>query len=129
MAAKYQISEADPIAAKLLEIIPIKANELGWFTEDSSLSEYVVMKFATPKTQDELAVELEEELLQPEDRGAPEFAEWIFARIAELRGEAGSAGQASENSQMQDSGTAGEGAGPAGAGDMEMDEGPSDSSM
>ena len=129
MAARYQISEDDPIAAKLVEIIPTKANELGWFSEDSSLSEYVVMKLATPKTQDELAHELEEEVLQPEDRGAPEFAEWIFARIADLRGEVGSSGQTLGNAQMVGSETATEGAAATGVGDMEMDEAPSDSSM
>ncbi|KAI9892975.1 MAG: hypothetical protein M1814_000859 [Vezdaea aestivalis] len=87
MATKIQLSDGDPVGQKLLELIPIKANELGWYSEDSSLSEYVVMMFSSPKSEDEIVKELTSELLQPEDRGAPEFAHWLFTTIPELRGE------------------------------------------
>lgn len=121
MAVRYQIAQDDPLAAKLLELIPIKANELGWFTEDSSLSEYVVMKFLSPKSQEEIAKELAVELLQPEDKGAPEFSEWLFSIIASHRNET-SGGVAGQPSAGADGVEAQSGNATQPSGDMEMDE-------
>ena len=75
-----------PLADALTNVVQPKLSEVGWSTgglDDSALGEYIILMLVNGKTQDQIAVELSNDLLNlpPEDTGATEFAKWLFEQV------------------------------------------------
>lgn len=78
-----------PLAQALNSAIQPKLVEVGWSTgdtDDSALSEYIILMLANGKTQDQIASELSGELLNlgENDPGARDFAQWLFHEVDNL---------------------------------------------
>ncbi|TAQ89223.1 hypothetical protein B7494_g2434 [Chlorociboria aeruginascens] len=63
-----------------------KLVEVGWSsegTDDSALSEYIILMLSNGKTQEQIAAELSGDLLNlgPDDPGARDFAQWLFQQV------------------------------------------------
>lgn len=110
-----EISLETPLANALNAAIQPKLMEAGWASgsDDSALTEYIVLMLVNGKTQDEIASELAGELLNlpPDDPGAHDFARWLFEQINILNAQL-NPGQATEND--------------IGAGEMDTDIGAND---
>ncbi|KAL6714630.1 hypothetical protein ACLMJK_008055 [Lecanora helva] len=78
-----------PLAEALTNVVQPKLSEVGWSTgglDDSALGEYIILMLVNGKTQDQIAAELSNDLLNlaPEDTGATEFAKWLFEQVENL---------------------------------------------
>lgn len=111
-----EISLDTPLANALSAAIQPKLMEVGWASgsDDSALSEYIILMLVNGKTQEQIAAELSGELLNlpPDDPGALDFARWLFEQIGILNG------------QLNETQAAGNDAGAAG--DMDTDMGAGD---
>ncbi|MCJ1310108.1 hypothetical protein MMC25_003769 [Agyrium rufum] len=85
-----------PLAEELSNVVQPKLVEVGWTTgglDDSALAEYIILMLVNGKTQDQIAAELSNDLLNlgPEDSGANDFSRWLFEQVyiinARLSGE------------------------------------------
>ena len=84
MAATLQANT--PLAEQLSGVLQPKLVDLGWSSgggDDSALAEYIVLMLVNGKTQDQIASELSNDLLNlgPEDTGAHDFAAWLFQQV------------------------------------------------
>ncbi|KAI9720607.1 MAG: hypothetical protein M1812_002787 [Candelaria pacifica] len=84
-----EVSLGTPLAEALNSVMQPKLEEIGWSTgglDDSALSEYIVLMLVNGKTQEQIAAELSNELLNlgPDDSGAIDFAEWLFDQVKVL---------------------------------------------
>lgn len=75
-----------PLAESLTAAVGSKLTELGWSSgasDDSALSEFIILMLVNGKTQSEMTSELANDLLvlNPDDPGAGEFAEWLFKEL------------------------------------------------
>jgi hypothetical protein len=75
-----------PLAQALNTAIQPKLMEVGWSTggtDDSALSEYIILMLVNGKTQDQIAAELSGDLLNlgPDDSGARDFSQWLFEQV------------------------------------------------
>ena len=75
-----------PLAEALTNVVQPKLSEVGWSTgglDDSALGEYIILMLVNGKTQEQIAAELSNDLLNlpPEDTGATEFARWLFEQV------------------------------------------------
>ena len=75
-----------PLADQLGHVVQPKLEEMGWTTgglDDSALAEYVILMLVNGKTQDQIAAELSNDLLNlgPEDSGAIDFSRWLFEQV------------------------------------------------
>lgn len=75
-----------PLAQALHAAIQPKLVEVGWSaggSDDTALSEYIILMLANGKTQEQIAAELSGDLLSlgPDDPGALEFSQWLFQQI------------------------------------------------
>lgn len=75
-----------PLAEALTNVVQPKLSEVGWSTgglDDSALGEYIILMLVNGKTQEQIAVELSNDLLNlpPDDTGAIEFARWLFEQV------------------------------------------------
>ena len=75
-----------PLAEQLSNILQPKLVDVGWSTggaDDSALAEYIVLMLVNGKTQEQIASELSNDLLNlgPEDSGALDFARWLFEQV------------------------------------------------
>lgn len=79
------ISEDGPVAEQLKQAVQAKAVAAGWTQDDddTSLAEYIVLMVANGKTQDQIAAELDGELLQ-DAQGAADFAAWLMSYVHKL---------------------------------------------
>lgn len=85
-----------PLADQLSNIVQPKLVEVGWSTgdsDDSALAEYIILMLVNGKTQEQIATELSNDLLNlaPEDSGAADFAGWLFEQVNVLAGSSHSA--------------------------------------
>ncbi|KAF2753633.1 hypothetical protein EJ05DRAFT_514593 [Pseudovirgaria hyperparasitica] len=84
-----EVSQGSALAEQLQAVVQPKLVELGWSTgglDDSALSEYIILMLVNGKSQDQIASELSEDLLNlgPEDAGAQEFSKWLFVQVNAL---------------------------------------------
>jgi hypothetical protein len=88
-----------PLAQALNSAIQPKLVQVGWSTgdtDDSALSEYIILMLANGKTQDQIASELSGELLNlgENDPGARDFAQWLFHQVESLNAQQNGGGDA-----------------------------------
>lgn len=81
-----------PLAEALSNVVQPKLSEVGWSTgglDDSALGEYIILMLVNGKTQEQIAAELSNDLLNlgPEDTGATDFAIWLFEQVHILNGQ------------------------------------------
>ena len=81
-----------PLAEALSNVVQPKLSEVGWSTgglDDSALGEYIILMLVNGKSQEQIAVELSNDLLNlgPDDTGATDFANWLFEQVHILNGE------------------------------------------
>lgn len=79
-----------PLAQQLHQLIQPKLVEVGWSTggsDDSALAEYIILMLVNGKTQEQIASELSGDLLNlgPDDPGARDFSQWLFALVDQLK--------------------------------------------
>lgn len=106
-----------PLAQALNSAIQPKLVEVGWSTgdtDDSALSEYIILMLANGKTQDQISSELSGELLNlgENDPGARDFAQWLFHQVETLNAQHNGSGDAGAESGMAEA--------PSGEQDAEM---------
>lgn len=75
-----------PLSEALSEVVQPKLSEIGWNTgglDDSALGEYIILMLVNGKTQDQIAAELSNDLLnlEPENSGAIDFSRWLFEQV------------------------------------------------
>ena len=123
-----------PLAEQLTLIVQPKLVDMGWTTggfDDSALTEYIILMLVNGKTQEQIATELSNDLLNlgPEDAGANIFAGWLFEQVNQLAGHANGDAQPSSEAVQAQIGSAvtpalgaegTEQAGEAASGDAEM---------
>ena len=85
-----EVSLNTPLAEALSNVVQPKLTEVGWSTgglDDSALTEYIILMLVNGKTQEQIAAELSNDLLNldPEDSGATEFATWLFQQVETLQ--------------------------------------------
>ena len=78
-----------PLAEQLSSIMQPKLVEVGWSTgglDDSALAEYIVLMLVNGKTQEQIASELSNDLLNlgPDDSGALDFSSWLFSATPQM---------------------------------------------
>lgn len=78
-----------PLAEALSNIVQSKLAEVGWSTggsDDSALAEYIILMLVNGKTQEQIAAELSNDLLNlgPDDSGAVDFSRWLFEQVEVL---------------------------------------------
>ncbi|KAF6228313.1 hypothetical protein HO133_008043 [Letharia lupina] len=81
-----------PLADALSNVVQPKLSEVGWSTgglDDSALGEYIILMLVNGKTQEQIAAELSNDLLNlgPDDTGATDFAKWLFEQVDILNGQ------------------------------------------
>ena len=84
-----EVTLNSPLAEALSNVVQPKLSEVGWSTgglDDSALTEYIILMLVNGKTQEQIAAELSNDLLnlEPDDSGAIEFARWLFNQVEEL---------------------------------------------
>lgn len=82
-----------PLAEALSSVVQPKLVEMGWSSdvgEDSALTEYVILMLVNGKTQDQIAEELSNELLNlgEGDTQALDFSRWLFEQVEILNNNA-----------------------------------------
>ena len=83
--AAVEVALNTPLTEALSNVVQPKLSEVGWSTDgdDSALSEYIILMLVNGKTQEQIASELSNDLLNlpPEDTGATDFATWLFQQV------------------------------------------------
>ena len=85
-----------PLAEALSNVVQPKLVEVGWSTgglDDSALAEYIILMLVNGKTQEQIAAELSNDLLNlgPDDSGAIDFSRWLFEQVDILNSQLGGA--------------------------------------
>lgn len=75
-----------PLADALSDLVQPKLSEIGWNTgglDDSALGEYIILMLVNGKTQDQIAAELSNDLLnlEPENTEPRDFSRWLFEQV------------------------------------------------
>lgn len=75
-----------PLADALSDVVQPKLSEIGWNTgglDDSALGEYIILMLVNGKTQEQIAAELSNDLLnlEPDNAGAIDFSRWLFEQV------------------------------------------------
>lgn len=75
-----------PLAEALSDLVQPKLSEIGWNTgglDDSALGEYIILMLVNGKTQDQIAAELSNDLLNldPDNTEPVEFSRWLFEQV------------------------------------------------
>ncbi len=81
-----EVSLNTPLAEALSNVVQPKLSEVGWSTgglDDSALGEYIILMLVNGKTQEQIAAELSNDLLNlgPDDSGAIDFSKWLFEQV------------------------------------------------
>ncbi|KAF2402282.1 hypothetical protein EJ06DRAFT_536772 [Trichodelitschia bisporula] len=80
-----EVAVNTPLAEALQTIVLPKLVDVGWSTgmQDDTLSEYIILMLANGKSQEQIASELSNDLLDlgPNDQGAVDFARWLFEQV------------------------------------------------
>ncbi|KAL1966299.1 hypothetical protein VTN77DRAFT_4652 [Rasamsonia byssochlamydoides] len=90
-----------PLAEALSNVVQPKLVEMGWSAdggEDSALTEYVILMLVNGKTQEQIAEELSNDLLNlgEGDTQALDFSRWLFEQVEILDKQINGAAQASD---------------------------------
>ncbi|KAL2012041.1 hypothetical protein VTN00DRAFT_4759 [Thermoascus crustaceus] len=132
------VSLGTPLAEALSNVVQPKLVEMGWSSdggEDSALTEYVILMLVNGKTQEQIAEELSNDLLNlgEGDTQAHDFSRWLFEQVETLNKQINGGGASSEQppsaqaipsfNDQETSAPQAPGAGPA-AQDSEMSEAP-----
>jgi len=132
------VSLGTPLAEALSNVVQPKLVEMGWSAdggEDSALTEYVILMLVNGKTQEQIAEELSNDLLNlgEGDTQAHDFSKWLFEQVEILNKQINGGAAPSDQppsaqaipsvTDQQPSATQTAGAG-AGAQDSEMSEAP-----
>jgi len=98
-----EIAVGTPLAEELQKIVLPKLVEVGWSTglQDDTLSEYIILMLANGKSQEQIAAELSNDLLDlgPENPEAISFSKWLFEQLHNLHAQLNVAGAATTNNQ------------------------------
>ena len=91
-AMAVEVALNTPLAEALSNVVQPKLSEVGWSTgglDDSALGEYIILMLVNGKTQEQIAAELSNDLLNlgPDDTGATDFAKWLFEQVNILNGQ------------------------------------------
>ena len=102
-----QIVMNTPLADSLMNVINPKLAEYGWSSggaEDNALCEYIMLMLVHGKTQQEIASELQTDLLNldPSDQGPSEFSGWLFQELDSLGGGSNYGAVAGQSSEAND---------------------------
>ena len=79
-----------PLADALSDLVQPKLSEIGWNTgglDDSALGEYIILMLVNGKTQDQIAAELSNDLLNLDpdnNQDATDFSRWLFEQVESL---------------------------------------------
>lgn len=107
-----EIAVGTPLAEELQKIVLPKLVEVGWSTglQDDTLSEYIILMLANGKSQEQIAAELSNDLLDlgPENPEAISFSKWLFEQLHNLHAQLNIAG-VSTTSNQNSTGAIGEG--------------------
>ena len=81
-----EVTLGTPLAEALSNVVQPKLVEVGWSTgglDDSALAEYIILMLVNGKTQEQIAAELSNDLLNlgPDDSGAIDFSRWLFEQV------------------------------------------------
>lgn len=84
-----EVALKTPLAEALSEVVQPKLSEIGWNTggaDDSALGEYIILMLVNGKTQEQIAAELSNDLLnlEPDNSGATDFSKWLFEQVNNL---------------------------------------------
>lgn len=79
-----------PLAEALSNTVQQRVSEIGWSTgggDDSALGEYIILMLVNGKTEEQIAAELSQDLLNlaADDTGATDFARWLFQQVETLQ--------------------------------------------
>jgi nuclear polyadenylated RNA-binding protein NAB2 len=121
-----EVVAESPLAKALQEVVGPKLVDLGWSTgmQDETLSEYIILMLANGKSQEQIASELSNDLLDlgPEDQGAIDFSRWLFEQVdvlnAKLNGPSASNGSIPTTEKVGEMSAFSQG--PASVNDAEM---------
>lgn len=85
-----EVALGTPLAEALSGVVQPKLVEMGWSSdggEDSALTEYVILMLVNGKTQDQIAEELSNDLLNlgEGDTQALDFSRWLFEQVDILK--------------------------------------------
>lgn len=98
------INVGSPLAQAVGKAVQSKMEELGWAqSDDSALSEYVVLMLVNSKSRDQIATELATDLLGCE-QGDPqllEFSKWLFNEVENLNQQINGGDAPPSNEPMQ----------------------------
>jgi hypothetical protein len=112
------VAVGTPLAEALQQVVLPKLVEVGWSTglQDDTLSEYIILMLANGKSQEQIASELSNDLLDlgPNDQGAVDFAKWLFDQVQSLATQL----NVPTNAASGSNGVAAEGDAPVGDADM-----------
>lgn len=80
------VAAESPLAEALANVVQPKMVEMGWSSdssEDSALTEYVILMLVNGKTQEQIAEELSNDLLNlgEGDTQAIDFSRWLFEQV------------------------------------------------
>lgn len=84
-----QVALGTPLAEALSNVVQPKLVEMGWSAdggEDSALTEYVILMLVNGKSQEQIAEELSNDLLNlgEGDTQALDFSRWLFEQVEVL---------------------------------------------
>ena len=98
-----EIAVGTPLAEELQKIVLPKLVEVGWSTglQDDTLSEYIILMLANGKSQEQIAAELSNDLLDlgPENPEAISFSKWLFEQLRNLHAQLKVVGAATTSNQ------------------------------
>lgn len=125
-----------PLAEALSNVVQPKLVEMGWSSDggdDSALTEYVILMLVNGKTQEQIAEELSNDLLNlgEGDTQAHDFARWLFEQVEtlsrQINGQQAASGQSDAPQPIPSTGSQEQSAtGHDGAqGDSQMSDAPS----
>ena len=102
-----EISLNTPLADALNAAITPKLLEVGWGTggaDDSALSEYIILMLVNGKTQDQIAADLANDLLNlsPDDPTVRDFSKWLFDQIDILNAQVNGGSSGAGGDSMED---------------------------
>lgn len=103
-----EVSLNTPLAEALDSAIKPKLIEVGWATgsDDSALSEYIVLMLVNGKSQDQIAADLSGDLLglPADDPTVHNFSRWLFEQVdllnVQLNGGQSASGDAMEGASQ-----------------------------
>lgn len=95
------VAVGTPLANALQKVVNPKLVEMGWATgmQDDTLSEYIILMLANGKSQDQIASELSNDLLDlgPNDQSTIDFSQWLFGQLHSLNAQLNGPTSASTN--------------------------------